>query len=230
MRDRIAKLKDHFIVCGYGRVGHEISQTFKNEGVPFVVIDQDEQAIAKAAEDGVLCFVGNATTDETLTQANIQQARGLVAAVGEDAANIYITLSARGLNSSLTIVARASAEDTVPKLKRAGANRVIMPFAIGGLRMAMAALRPVVVDFLDTIMHLRDRDLVLEEIQITQSSPLVGVSISGGQYPEGVTILAVKQRDGALVANPRGDILLEPGDMLVAIGTREQLRALEATA
>lgn len=230
MRDKISKLKDHFIVCGYGRVGQETVRIFKNAEVPFVVIDHDEQAIAKAAEDGILCFVGNATSDDTLRQANIQQARGLIAAVGDDADNIYITLSARGLNSSLIIVARASTEDTVPKLKRAGANRVIMPFAIGGLRMAMAALRPVVVDFLDTVMHTRDRDLILEQIQVGQGSPLAGTTISGGRCPDGATVLAVKKRDGTLITNPVGDTLLELDDELVVIGTREQLRALESTA
>ena len=153
MKTKIAKLKRHFILCGYGRVGQEIAQAFSEEGAPFVIIDNDEQQVAKAEKDGYLCLFADATSDEVLKEAGIEQARGLVAAVGSDTDNTYITLSARGLQPDLFIAARCSSSEAEDKLSRAGADRVISPYAIGGRRMAMLALRPAVVDFIDTVTY-----------------------------------------------------------------------------
>jgi voltage-gated potassium channel len=229
MRNRIAKLREHFILCGYGRVGREVAQAFKEVGVSLVVVDREDQAISEAADSGFLCLVGDATTDEVLKEANIQQARALVSAAGTDAENVSITLSARSLNPKLTIVARASTDNAIFKLRRAGADRVVTPAAIAGRRMAVVAVHPLVIDFFDTIFRTRDHDLILEELRITEVSPLAGVTVSGGRCAAGATILALKKRDGTLLTNPTRDIIIEPGDELLVIGTREQLTALEST-
>jgi voltage-gated potassium channel len=228
MKEKISKLKGHIILCGYGQVGREVARVFKGEGTPFIVVDLDQEALAKAASDGYLYLQGNATSDAVLQEAGIHQARGLVAALGSDADNVYVTLSARGLRPDLFIVARGCADESESKLTRAGADRTISPHRLGGRHMAMLALRPLVVDFLDTAVHSRDHELVLEELKVGSSSPLAGVTIKEGQqYSGGTAILAVKKRDGSLLTHPSPETLLELGDELVIIGTREQLRALE---
>jgi voltage-gated potassium channel len=230
MKDNVAKIKDHIIICGYGQVGREVAITFKSEGVPFVVIDQNQEAIAKAASDGQLYVQGNATRDDILEEAGIQRARGLVAAVGSDADNIFITLSARGLRSDLLIVARAFAEESESKLKRAGADRVILPLRLGGRRLAMIALHPLVIDFVETTIHSRERDFVLEDVSIALGSPLAGMTIKQGQdIGGGAAILAVKKKGGALLANPPQETVLEAGDEVVVMGTRQQLSSFERT-
>ncbi len=182
--------------------------TFKGEGVPFVVIDQNEEAIAKAAKEGHMYVRGNATRDDVLDEAGIQRARGLVAAVGSDADNIFITLSARGLRSDLLIIARAFAEESESKLKRAGADRVILPLRLGGRRLAMIALHPLVIDFVETTIHSRERDFVLEDMSIASGSPLAGLTIRQSQESSGgAAILAVKKKGGSLLANPPQETL-----------------------
>ena len=228
MKEGIAKLKDHIIICGYGQVGREVALTFKGEGVPFVVIDQNQEAIAKADKDGHLYIQGNATRDDTLDEAGIQRARGLVAAVGSDADNIFITLSARGLRSDLLIIARAFAEESESKLKRAGADRVILPLRLGGRRLAMVALHPLVIDFVETTMHSHERDFVLEDVSIASGSPLAGMTIKQGRETSGgAVILAVKKKGGNLLANPPQETLLEVGDEVVVMGTKQQLSSFE---
>ena len=207
-----------------------MARVFAEEGAPFVVVDLSQEALAEAASDGYPYLQGNATSDEVLKEAGIYQARRLVAALGSDADNIYVTLSARGLRSDLFIVARACADDSESKLKRAGADRIISPHRLGGRHMAMFALRPLVVDFLDIATHSRDRELVLEDIKVGSGSPLAGVTIKEGQqYSGGTAILVVKKRDGSLLTHPSPETLLELGDELVVIGTREQLRAMEGS-
>ena len=229
MKERIAKLKDHIILCGYGLVGREVARVFESEGVPFVIIDQDPQVVALAAESGYLCLEGNATaSDEILAEAGIQRARALVAALGDDADNVYLTLSARQLRPDLFIVARAATSESEPKLRRAGANRTMSPYGIGGRRLAMLTLRPLVVDFVDTTMRSRSGELTLENVRLSPSSPVVGKTIRHGQaYCQGASILAVQKRNGRLITNPPQDTALDVLDELVVIGTREQLSRLE---
>ena len=228
MKDKIAKLRKHVILCGYGLVGREVARVFKDEGVPLVIIEQNPEAVALAAENDFLCLQGNATNDEVLEEAGISQARALVAALGTDADNVYVTLSARQMRSDLFIVARASTSDSEPKLLQAGANRTMSPYGIGGRRLAMLTLRPVVVDFVDTTLSSHRGELVLENIKISPGSPMCGKEIhEGRQHSGGATILAVKKRDGRLFTSPSADMLLEVDDELVVIGTREQLRGLE---
>lgn len=231
MKERISKLKDHIVLCGYGEVGVEVAHTLGMEGMPFVVIDPDQQAIAKAMVNGHLYIQGDATRDETLNEARIQHARGLVAAAGNDADNVFITLSAKGLHPGLFVVARADAREVESKLKRAGADRVILPLSLAGRRLAMLALHPLLVDFVDTTMHSRDRDLILEDVKVGPGSPVTGMTLKEGRNCcGGAVVLAVKKRDGTLLSNPPQETLLELGDELVVVGTRQQLRTLEGSA
>jgi len=228
MKEKISKLKDHIILCGYGRVGTEVARVFQAEGTPFVIIDPDQEAIGRAAFEGYLYLQGNATSDELLKEAGIDRSRALVAAVGSDADNVFITLSARGLRPDLFITARASAQESESKLKRAGADRTIFPHALGGRRLAMLALRPLVVDFVDTALHSRGRELVLENIEVGPGSPVAGqTAVEGQRCCKGANILAVRKKGGNLLTSVSDDTLLELGDELVVIGTREQLRTIE---
>ena len=228
MKGKLSKLKGHVILCGYGRVGREVASAFSNEKTDYVVIEQNPEAHAKAAFDGCLCLQGDATMDSVLEEAGIHSARALVAAVGSDADNIYITLSARGMNPHLAIVARASSEESESKLRRAGADRIIFPLRVGGQRMAMSALHPLVVDCIDTTLRVHGRELVLEEVTVGPRSPLAGTTIAHGQAQAvGTAILAVKKKHGDVLTNPPNDTLVETGDQLVVIGSREHLRLLE---
>jgi len=230
MKEKIASLKRHVILCGYGKVGHEVARVFDSEGTPFIIIEMDQEAVSKAAHDGYLYIQGNATSDDVLKEAGIERARALVAALGSDADNLYMTLSAKELRPDLFIVARASTEESEPKLMRAGADRIMSPYRIGGRHMAMLTLRPLVVDFVDTTMLSRGRELVLENIKVSSGSPVEGKTVSeGSQCCGGAAILAVRKKDGRLLTNPSQDTLLDLDDELVIIGTRNQLRALEGT-
>lgn len=230
MKEKIAKLKGHIILCGYGRVGREVARVFESEATPFVIVDLAREAATKAVDDGYLCLQGNATRDEVLDEAGIHRARGMVTALSSDADNLYITLSAKGMCPDLFVVARASAEESEAKLKRAGADRTILPYRIGGRRMAMLTLCPLVVDFVDTTMYSHGREFILEDIAVGPGSPMVGVTVKEGLECCGaIAILAVKKKGGRLLTNPAIETLLELGDELVIIGTREQLRVVEVS-
>jgi len=230
MKEKIASLKRHVILCGYGKVGHEVARVFESEGTPFIIIEMDQETVSKAIDNGYLCIQGNATSDDVLKEAGIERARALVAALGSDADNLYMTLSAKEMRPDLFIVARASTEESEPKLLRAGADRIMSPYRIGGRHMAMLTLRPLVVDFVDTTMLSRGRELVLENIKVSSGSPVEGKTVKeGSQCCGGAAILAVRKKDGRLLTNPAQDTLLDLEDELVIIGTRNQLRTLEGT-
>jgi len=228
MKNRIAKLKGHFILCGYGRVGEEVASIFEEEDTPFVVIDNRADCAAKAQEEGYLYLEGDATSDEILKEAGIEHARGLVAALGSDIDNTYITLSARGLYPGLFITARASDTEAGAKLKRAGADRIVSPNTIGARRMAMLALRPAVVDFIDTVTYGRGRELELENVDVAVGSSLVGRTMEQARSKDGITVLAMRKKSGKLLANPPGEEIIEDGDRLIVIGTKKRLAALES--
>jgi voltage-gated potassium channel len=228
MKTKIAKLKRHFILCGYGRVGQEIAQAFSEEGTPFVIIDKDEQRAAKAESDGFFCLHADATSDEVLQEAGIERARGLVSAVGDDTDSTYITLSARGLRPDLFIAARYTSSEAERKLHRAGADRVISPHAIGGRRMAMLALRPAVVDFIDTVTYRPGGELQLENVDVSDRSAIVGLTMEQTRSRMGVTVLAIRKKSGKLLANPPAEETIEDGDRLIVIGTKQRLSALES--
>ena len=227
MKNRIAKLKDHFILCGYGRVGQEIANVFTEEQVPFVVIDNDPGSATKAEDDDIPYMLADATSDDVLREAGIERARGLVVALASDADTTYITLSARQLRPDLFIEARASGGEAEAKLKKAGADRIISPDTIGARRMAMLALRPAVIDFFDTVTHRRGKELQMENIAVKGKSCLVGQPVDSVRQRTKATILAISKKNGKLVANPSAEETLEGGDILITMGTSEQLASLE---
>ena len=227
MQNKINRLKGHFILCGYGRVGEEIARTFKEEEIPFIIIDNRPDCVARLEKADYIYLQGDATQDEVLKNAGIERARGLIAAVGTDTDNTYITLSARELSPDLFIEARASSAEALTKLERAGANRVILPHAIGGNRMAMLALRPAVVDFIDNVIYSRGRELQLESVDIKEKSRLIAMKIKEVRDKTRVTTLAIQKKGHTLIANPSGEEVIEDGDQLIVIGTRAQLTSLE---
>jgi voltage-gated potassium channel len=233
MERRIEQLRDHFLLCGFGRVGRQVARDFEGTGVPFVIIDVNQRSLDAAAEEGYLCVRGDAADDETLRRAGIDRARGLVTCVNSDADNIFVTLSARALRSDLFIVARGNNDDAAPKLRRAGADRVVSPYSIGGRQMAMLATRPAAVEFVDRVLSRADVDLLLEDFTVRDGSSLVGKTVGEvrqGIAP-GVLILAIRRRSQAqLVTQPPADAEVGAGDELVAFGTSAQLRALEGAS
>ena len=220
-------LKGHFILCGYGRVGEEIAGILKEEDVPFIVIDNRAECIARAEQAGYLYLDGDATSDEVLKEAGIEHARGLVTALGNDVDNTYVTLSARGLHPELFITARASDAEAGTKLKRAGANRIVSPNNIGARRMAMLALRPAVVDFIDTITRRRGPELQMENVAISDSSSLNGQTVDAVRQCSKANVLAISKKTGSFLANPPGEEKVSAGDSLIIMGTSEQLTSLE---
>ena len=228
MEAKIKKLHKHFILCGYGRVGETIARVLKQQGAEFVVIERNEEAINKAQQAGCLAILDDATKDEALKQAKIDSARGLIAALGDDADNTYTTLAARQLNPTLPVIARASSTAAQKKLQLAGAHRVVAPEISGGERMAMLALRPTTVEFVETVLLGRGQELLVEEIEAAEGSPLVGSTIKEIEERfTGIRILALKNKDGALVPNPGPQSTVEKESSLTAFGTVEQLRAIE---
>ena len=228
MERRIRELTGHVIVAGMGRVGRQAALELHEAGTAFVVVDTDEPAIQHAAERGYLALVGDATEDEVLEQVGIRRARGLIVTTGNDATNIYIVLSARVLNPELYIVSRAAEEAGVTKLTRAGANRAVSPYAIGGHRLAHLMLSPAVVDFFETALRRGNDTLAIEDLAMPADSPCVGQTLDtlNIRRATGATVLAIL-RDGNPMVSPPGDLALAAADHLLALGTGDQLRRLE---
>lgn len=228
METRVQRLSNHFVLCGYGRVGRQIARELQREGAQFVVIDVNQGSLEDAVRDGHLVVHGNASDDDVLRQASICRASGLITAIAEDANNIFVTLSARALRPDLPIVARANYEDTVPKLRRAGATRVVSPYTMAGQQMAMLAVRPAAVDFVETLLRGTGSDLLLEDIEIASASPLVGASVAQvrGRFAAGATLLALR-RGGRMLAPPPVEMTVQAGDIIAVAGTGSQLRLVE---
>jgi voltage-gated potassium channel len=230
---KLAHLTDHYILCGWGRMGQEIGQQLRSKGVPMVVIEISEEKCRQLEELGILYVQGDAADDATLREAGVERARGLVAVAPKDADNIFIALSARSLNSNLFIVSRSVFEQDVHKLKIAGADRVISPYVIGARRIASAIFHPNVCDFLGLELDQDDMEWELEDVPVTGRSPFAGKTIrdSGIRRHTGCTILAVKNGESSrFQSNPDSDTPLRIGDTLVVIGTPDQLRSLETYA
>jgi voltage-gated potassium channel len=232
MEKKISSLENHFIICGYGRIGAFICNELKAKPVPFVVVEKSPALCEKLAADGFLFVQGDATGDDALIHAGILRARGLVTAVTSDADNVFITLTARGLNPHLFILARAGETNSETKLKRAGASKVISPYTIGAHRMAQAILRPSVVDFLEIATAGRHLELQLEEIRINPGSSLAQKTLinSGIRRDLGVIIIAIKKSDGRMLFNPTPENLLETGDTLITLGKGEGIAHLAEIA
>jgi voltage-gated potassium channel len=225
----IERLSDHFIICGYGRVGRRVADEFAANHVPFVVLDFSEDAIEAAGEAGIPFVEGNGVEDEDLAQAGLERARGLVASSDSDADNLYITLSARAARPELSIVARASDEDAQRKLKLAGADRVVMPYATAGRVMANLVLKPQVTAFMDVVMTAEGDDFRLEEIEVRETCTRAGRTLRDLRVREktGAMIVAVRKPDGRFDTTPDPGELIEVGDILIGVGTAEEIRRLE---
>ena len=227
LRRRLRRMNQHFILCGFGRVGREIAREFVAERVPFVVIDVNQTSLDDARKDGLLAVTGNASDVEVLKEAGIERARGLVTATDNDASNLYVTLSARVMRPDLFIIARANADDSHAKLKLAGASRIISPYYIGGKRMASLAMRPTAVEFIDTILEAGNSDLLLEDLTIPAESNWVGKTLGALAGDNSEAIVLALKRNNLMSFRPANSTVLEIGDEIVAAGPREAIRHLE---
>ncbi len=225
----IDSLQQHYIVCGFGRTGRYVAREFEAEGIDFVIIDDDLEEVEEIRKLGYTVIFGDATLDESLNRVKISQAVCIVTALPSDAENLYTVLSAKTLNPKIRAIARASNEEAVQKLQRAGADAVISPYITGGKRLAAAALRPQVMDFVDGILTGSNRSYYLEEFLIdAQICPYVGKSLREAKLrsQSGALVLAIRRFDGNLIAGPMGDTPILEGDALICMGTAEQLREL----
>ncbi|ALB40874.1 potassium channel protein [Anabaena sp. WA102] len=228
-RRLMESLSEHYIICGFSRTGRQIAKEFQAEAVSFVIIDSELESVQKAQEIGYIVFQGDATLDDTLLKVGITKAICIVAALPSDAENLYTVLSAKTLNPGIRAIARASTEEAVQKLQRGGADAVISPYITGGKRMAAAALRPQILDFVDGMLSGTDRQLYMEEFLLdSDRCPFVGQSLQRAKLrsQSGALVLAIRRLDGKLIGGPTGDTVLMSGDTLICMGTAEQLRDL----
>ena len=225
-------LTSHFIICGYGRIGSVIADEFRRQGIPFVVVDKDPVRVAMVTDRGGLAVEADASSEEVLRRVGVARARGLIAAVGTDAENVYTVLTARVLRPDLFIIARIESEDAEPKLRRAGADRVLSPYQLGGVQMAATALRPAVVDFMRLATSSESLDLAAEQIEVKATARIAGVNIRDANLRQdfGVIIVAIKRAAGHMEFNPAPETMIGVGDQLVVLGHPDQLKALEAAA
>jgi voltage-gated potassium channel len=220
-RRLMESLSRHYIICGFGRTGRQIALEFQAEGVSFVVVDVDSASIESARQLGYTAILGDATLDETLINLSIERAECLVAALTSDAENLYTLLSAKTLNPQIRAIARASTQEALKKLQRAGADAVVSPYITGGKRMAAAALRPQVMDFVDGILTGADRELYLEEVRLDPAvCPCVGQTLREARLRSqtGALILAIRRADGTLIGGPTAETQLIAGDLLIRLG------------
>lgn len=226
MDRKIADMRDHVIVCGWGRVGKAVALDLVRAGKDVVVVDEDADRV-RALD--IPTVVGDATLDTTLRSAGIEHAAALVAALEGDAENLFVTLSSRAIKYDLFIVARARQEESVPKLERAGADRVVNPQELGAARMASFVARPNVAEFVDVVMHERSMEFRMQEIEVTNHSPLAGRSLREADLRKraGVLVLALRQTDGTFTTNPDPDTVIEPKQVIIAVGTDADLARLE---
>jgi voltage-gated potassium channel len=225
LKKQLDQLEDHYVICGYGQMGQIIVEELIDHKIPLVVIDSDDSLIIRFREKGILHLMADATEEENLIAAGIQKAKGLVAVVNKDTDNVFIVLTARDINKDMLIFARAGSPSTHKRLLKAGANRVVSPFATGAHRIAQNILRPTVTDFLELALSTEGLELSLEEIVIPHDADLVGKELmhSGirGQY--NLIVVAIKRRAGAMIYNPSPQEIIEAGDILIAIGPQENL-------
>jgi len=231
LQKTLSKLKDHYIICGHGRMGRIIANELVAKGAEFVVIERDPDTETCPTPD-CLVVKGDATRDATLLSAGIERAKGLITVLPTDAENLFVVLSARGLSPELNIVARAVEDNAEKKLRRAGANRVVSPYHIGGLRIAQTVIKPAVVDFIEFTTQSGNIGLQIEEIKVCEGAGISGntLSQSGIGRELEIIIVAVKDGHGKLRINPRHDTVISPGETLIVIGEEDKLRRLEAMA
>ena len=228
MGKAIRATRDHYIICGFGRLGRIICRELSSHRIPMVVIESKAEAIQSAGDQGIPFIQNDATSEEVLVEAGIDRAKGIVSVVASDADNLFITMSARVLNPNLYILARADEERTEKKLLRAGANRVVMPYLIGGQKMAHTLIKPAVTDFLDFTVHNREMGLEMGELMVGEESALNGLTLvdSGIRKDLDVIIVAVRRRNGEMKFNPSSQTRIEAGDILISLGKSEDLAKL----
>ena len=230
MNKKVAQLRNHYIVCGYGRIGKVICQILEENGRPFVVIENDDDEIHNIEAEGFFALQGEASDDEMLITAGIKEALGLIAVVSTDADNVFITLTARGLNPGLFILARSSGtlgSDT--KLIRAGASKVISPYYIGARRMAQLIVRPTVIDFIDLTMYAGELGLRMEEMRVGKKASFANKKLmdSGIRQQYDIIVVAIKREGEEMIFNPRPDTMILPEDILIVLGDHSQITELE---
>ncbi len=228
----IEKLKNHFIICGFGRMGSFVCEQLHARGIPLVVVENKIESQDKIVQAGYYLAPGDATEEEVLLAASIKKARGLVWVLNSDAANVYVVLTARELNPELEIIARAAEESAQSRLMRAGATRVISPYQIGGMRMVMGIVKPAVMDFLQVAMDHKEMDVDLTEVRVAQNSMYSGKKLIDTDLRRelNLIIIAIKKSDGRMEFNPGPDTVIQDNDTLIAMGKRKDLEVFENKA
>ncbi len=231
VRKMIDSLQDHYLLCGFGRVGRGAAAELQRTGVPFVVLDRNEERVERAIKGGMLAVLADSTQDEMLIEAGVKQARGLVAALSNDADNLFLILSAKGLNPNLKVSARVAEEASEAKMRRAGADAVFMPYSITGYRLAQSILRPHVFEFLDITSSTSGlgMEVGIEQVEIREGSAAEAKSLRDLQLRRdlGVIVLAIRRQGGRMEFNPPADAVIERGDYLIVMGGQEDVRKLE---
>lgn len=227
MENQIAKISNHFIIAGYGRVGRQVAQEFAKRKVNFVVIEKHEEGVQDLCRDGFLFIQGEATDDDTLRMAGIEVAKTLISTLPDEAQNVYLTLTARDMNANLRIIARADYDEGIKKLKRAGADHVVTPHVLGGIRMAMASLRPNVVDFMHATAF-GESGLIIEEMVIPPNCQLAGKTLVESKLKQefGITLIGLKKPNREMTIAPGPETVLDENDIMVLIGRTEGLEKL----
>ncbi|MBC8549997.1 MAG: potassium channel protein [Candidatus Brocadiales bacterium] len=230
LKKTLESLEKHYIVCGYGRMGKVICTELKRKGIPFVIVEKESQELD--VDDEAIIIYGDATKDELLKSVGIERAKGLISVLDSDAQNLYVVLSARGLNKDLFIVARANEEGSDYKLTRAGADKVVSPYHIGGLRIAHTILKPTVVDFLELTAKAGNMEIQIEEVVVEEASALANKTIKDADIraKNWVVIVALKKENGKILFNPRAHTLIEVGDKVAVIGEPEHFSQFEKMA
>ena len=228
----IDELTQHFIICGFGRIGRIIAGELARQQIPFVVIEREGERVREALETGYLAVEADASSEQVLARLRIKDARGLIAAVGSDAENVYAVLSARLMRSDLYIIARAETEDAKVKLTRAGANRVVSPYQIGGLQLAQTALRPAVVDFVQIATSADNLELNIEQVKIGSGAEFAGRSLVDAALRQrfSIVVVAIQRADGRMEFNPPPETTIYAGDHLVTLGRVDDLKNFAAAA
>ena len=224
----IKQLKDHYIVCGYGRMGSVVAEELLKRDLPFIVIDSSPSVVQGALDRGVLAIQGNAGDEEVLRKAGVEQARGLVAVAASDAENLFITITARSLNKNLFITARAESHGAEQKMLQVGANKVVSPYMIGAYRLVSTILKPAVTQFIELSSLEREMDVRLEEITVGENSSLVDKQLKDTPIRSqlGIIVIGIEKKDGQMLFNPPSDQILESRDKLITIGTSDQTEKL----
>jgi voltage-gated potassium channel len=226
---RRRSLREHFIICGYGRMGTQVAREFDEDGVPYVVVDSNPEAVTRMQRDGRVFVEGDAASEEVLGDAGIERARGLISTVDADEKAVYITLAARALNPALYILARAGHPESVRRLELAGANRVISPYRMAGRQVAMMAIRPGLVEVMETLQH-GESAVAVEELLVLPGSKAIGRTLGECELfgDRVASLLALRRHDGHLHVNPPHELIVEEGDLVVALGSRPQLETTAA--